>query len=172
MEEPKLPCGRHRNHLCARCEDIAEKLPPAESEQFWNKHRNALTAAGLVFAPVAIIATGGVGLGLYGFTTSGVAALSQAAMWQSAIGNVVAGSSFSILQSLGTWASMSVATGAGVVATGGVAAVAVGAGVQAAQGKYENDSKQPVQEAAAAAAATSSTSSGSCKCANCGEELP
>lgn len=94
-------------------------------------------------------------------------------MWQSAIGNVVAGSSFSMLQSLGTWASMSVATGAGVVATGGVAAVAVGAGVQAAQGKHENDSKQPVQEAAAAAAgATSSTSSGSCKCANCGEELP
>lgn len=64
------------------------------------------------------IGTGFIGakaLPLIGFDVSGVVPQSIAAAWQSSIGNVAAGSLFSILQSLG-------ATGSGVLLTGSVTA--------------------------------------------------
>ncbi|XP_031641030.1 uncharacterized protein LOC116352517 [Contarinia nasturtii] len=56
-----------------------------------------------------------------GFTGNGVAPLSYAATWQSGIGNVAAGSLFSIGQSMG-------ATGAGTVLFGGTGAL-IGAAI-------------------------------------------
>lgn len=53
---------------------------------------------------------------LVGFSVKGVVPNSVAAVWQSTIGNVAAGSLFSILQSLG-------ATGIGVLLTGSISAV-------------------------------------------------
>lgn len=41
-------------------------------------------------------------LGALGFTQGGVAASSLASAWQSSLGNVAAGSTFALLQSLGT----------------------------------------------------------------------
>lgn len=73
----------------------------------------------ILLAPVA--------LSLAGFTTAGVAAGSMAAAVQSGIGNVVAGSMFAMLQSLGA-AGMT----AGTVATAGAAAGAAGAGAAVA----------------------------------------
>jgi hypothetical protein len=133
-EQPLLPCNRHEEHVCTRCKDAADKLSPTEKNQFWDKYgpeiRKGLVGAfvGTVVGVAAVAPF--VGLGLYGFTSTGIAALSRAAIWQSAIGNVAAGSWFSALQSLGTWASVSVTTGATVAAgsgvVGGVVNVATG----------------------------------------------
>jgi len=54
-----------------------------------------------------------------GFTSSGVAASSWAALWQSSIGNVCAGSTFAALQSYGATATTATlgSVGLGVVAS-------------------------------------------------------
>ncbi len=65
---------------------------------------------GTVIAPTAV--------GWVGFTSSGVAASSWAALWQSSIGNVCAGSMFAALQSYGATATAATlgSVGVGVVA--------------------------------------------------------
>jgi len=71
------------------------------------------TAAGVVVTTAAILT-------LYGFTASGIAYGSMAAGLQSMIGNVVLGSPFSVLQSLGaTGVISSLAIVAGVILVGG-----------------------------------------------------
>ena len=57
---------------------------------------------GVIFLILAILILYFVLLPCIGFTASGVAAGSLAAMWQSSIGNVAAGSTFALLQSIGT----------------------------------------------------------------------
>lgn len=78
-------------------------------------------AMGATAAGGTAAATGGILTGL-GFTTSGIAAGSTAAGMQAGVGNVVAGSVFSVLQSLG---AMGVFAG---VAIGGGVAMVVGGG--------------------------------------------
>ncbi|KAG8822067.1 hypothetical protein FRC17_009661 [Serendipita sp. 399] len=70
----------------------------------------AVTAA--AFAPSAVLAT----MSAVGFTTSGIAAGSLAAAWQSAIGNVAAGSIFAGLQSMGAVGALAGPLTAGIVA--------------------------------------------------------
>jgi len=74
-----------------------------------------------VAVAAAMATAGAVALPLAGFTGAGVTAGSWAAAWQSALGDVAAGSVFSFLQSagatsVGTWIGALVGSGAGAVA--------------------------------------------------------
>jgi hypothetical protein len=71
-------------------------------------------------------------LGIFGFGSSGVAGASLAALWQSCLGNVAAGSLFAILQSAGAGGAVGSAVVGGTVGMGG-AAGATGAAVRFAQ---------------------------------------
>jgi hypothetical protein len=55
----------------------------------------------VAFAVTAVLAVAAFALPFLGFATSGIAAGSCAAILQAGIGNVVAGSGFALLQSLG-----------------------------------------------------------------------
>eukprot|EP01026_Neomeris_dumetosa_P024081 TRINITY_DN2016_c0_g1_i1.p3 TRINITY_DN2016_c0_g1~~TRINITY_DN2016_c0_g1_i1.p3 ORF type:complete len:250 (-),score=51.91 TRINITY_DN2016_c0_g1_i1:489-1238(-) len=69
------------------------------------KKGTAVGAIGAAASGTAVIGAS-IGLGLYGFSKSGVLAGSMAAAWQAHIGNVVAGSSFATLQSVGAMGVM------------------------------------------------------------------
>jgi hypothetical protein len=72
------------------------------------------------------IMNAGAALSWFGFTSSGVAAGSWAALWQSSIGSVAAGSTFATLQSYGATAA---AASLGSVGVGVVAPIAVAGGI-------------------------------------------
>lgn len=57
-----------------------------------------LNALGVVFGMLLAYAFGVIILSAFGFTSTGVASGSFAALWQSTIGNVVGGSVFAVLQ--------------------------------------------------------------------------
>jgi len=98
---------------------------PFLTEAYLTLLKGFLIPAAVVVActvvPPAIIAGAG-------FTTVGVAAGSMAAGIQSSIGNVVAGSAFAVLQSVGTTPLVSAGVGAAV----GAGSVAAGYGYGAA----------------------------------------
>eukprot|EP01024_Parvocaulis_polyphysoides_P003306 TRINITY_DN1090_c0_g2_i2.p4 TRINITY_DN1090_c0_g2~~TRINITY_DN1090_c0_g2_i2.p4 ORF type:complete len:158 (-),score=27.55 TRINITY_DN1090_c0_g2_i2:563-1036(-) len=69
------------------------------------KKGTTVGAIGAAASGTAVIGAS-IGLGLYGFSKSGVLAGSMAAAWQAHIGNVVAGSTFATLQSVGAMGVM------------------------------------------------------------------
>ena len=93
---------------------------------YTDKIATGLVIGGAVIAAPCIVASAA------GFGTAEIAGSSVAAVWQSAIGNVAAGSTFATLQSLGA---------TGVFVNGAtVGTSAAGAGLATKVGKYVNDS--------------------------------
>jgi hypothetical protein len=83
-------------------------------------------------------ATGGI-LTWFGFTSSGIAAGSAAAISQASVGNIVAGSTFATLQSLG---ASGVFYGLGAAGGIGLAAGGVYGGIKLYQ-HFKNKNHQP-----------------------------
>jgi hypothetical protein len=84
----------------------------------------AMTAAGAIAAPIFIPLI----LNAVGFSSGGVVAGTLAASWQAAIGNVVAGSLFAMLQSMAATGAISlvgVLASAGLGMAGGLVVVSV-----------------------------------------------
>jgi hypothetical protein len=90
------------------------------------KPNSCLAKLGLGASLGVGIMNAGTALSWFGFTSSGVAAGSWAALWQSSIGNVVTGSAFATLQSYGASA---VTASLGSVGVGIVAPIAVAGGI-------------------------------------------
>ena len=102
---------------------------------------------GLVVSVIfGVIAAGSAALGAIGFTTGGIAAGSIAASIQSGIGNVAAGSLFSLVQSAGmTGALGAIGTAAGAVSMG-AGAYALAGSQEPQSSDEEEDSHEEVQE--------------------------
>ena len=170
------PCNNgHEVHLCDGCKNSSERVPPASSEG--SSGYGTAVKVGLGFAAVTgVVVAFPVALGLAGFSSSGIVPLSYAAVWQSSIGNVAAGSLFASLQSLGTWASMSLSTGLTGVVVSGAAGTAVGAGIQSATkgSSGESDSKETEEIGVNTniSSAAEAKTDVYCRCIVCGIELP
>jgi hypothetical protein len=91
-----------------------------------HKPNSCLAKLGLGTGLGVGIMNAGAVLSWFGFTSSGIAAGSWAALWQSSIGNVVAGSTFATLQAYGATAA---AASLGSVGVGVVAPIAVAGGI-------------------------------------------
>ena len=170
-------CPRHERHVCREClekdagggdlsssedpgkgaaaegkaEGAAAEGKAEEGGGNWWSRQSKATKYGLVGAgAAAVLVAWPVALTVVGFGAEGILVGSPAALWQSSIVNVPAGSLFAFLQSAG-------AAGWGMSATAGGAAVVSGGAVGAAAGKTKE--------------ATGSASN-ACKCERCGAALP
>jgi hypothetical protein len=115
--------------LCLRCRretDTSETNggtpdgePPHANKEGWFSPKNPYHVAMAGGAAVTVLCAAPV---LAGFGTGGIVAGSLAALWQSSIGSVAAGSSFAALQSLGATGTLLTGAygGAGIVGTGAV----------------------------------------------------
>jgi hypothetical protein len=167
------PCNNgHEVHLCDGCKESTEKVPPASKSEGSSGYGTAMKF-GLGFAAATAVALAfPVGLGLAGFSGSGVAPLTYAAAWQSSIGNVAAGSLFASLQYLGTWASMPLSTGLTGVVVSGAAGTAVGAGIQSATNGSSAKETEEIGVNTNISSAAEAKTDVYCRCIVCGIELP